>query len=72
VLLGLDETPGARMVLSREAIYTGISRAKKLCLLFGKRPILNSFIRREELSSRKTFLTESISEAIDRLERERK
>lgn len=58
----LDEYAGARIVTSREWIYTAISRAKRLCLLIGKLPVANSMVRRVALTNRKTFLVERIQE----------
>lgn len=62
VIVMLDECPGARMVASREWIYTACSRAKRLCLLVGKKATADSMTRRQALSRRKTFLTEQIDE----------
>ncbi len=58
----LDEYPGAKMVCSREWIYTAISRAKKLCLLIGKKATADSYCRKSSLAARKTFLKELILE----------
>ena len=60
VIVMVDDA--AKRVCSREWIYTAISRAKKLCILIGKRDTLNRFCRREVLSTRKTFLVEQIEE----------
>jgi exodeoxyribonuclease V alpha subunit len=62
VIIGLDDTPAARMVCSRNWIYTGISRAKKVCLLVGKRATADAFCRIEAVKPRVTFLTEEIKE----------
>lgn len=63
----IDEYPGARKVCSREWIYTGISRAKKLCLLIGKQSTAAGFCQRQALNLRKTFLAELIEQAkVDR------
>ena len=62
VLFGIDESAAARQGMSREAVYTAISRAKKACVLFGKRPVLDAFCRRVTLPLRKTFLVEEIRE----------
>jgi len=72
VLFGIDESAGARMVLSREAVYTILSRMQWFVAMFGKRAVLDGFCKRLALAPRKTFLTESITEEIERLERERK
>lgn len=62
VIVMLDEYPGAKRVCSREWVYTAISRAKKLCLLVGKRDVADRFCRRQVLPMRKTFLVERIGE----------
>ena len=69
VLFGIDESPGARMVLSREAVYTILSRMQWFVALFGKRPTLDNFCKRLALAPRKTFLEEEILEAVERRER---
>lgn len=67
VIVMIDEYPGARLVCSREWIYTAISRAKRLCLLVGKLGTAHSMCRREALSKRKTFLVELIDEGRESL-----
>lgn len=61
VIVALDEYPGAKMVCSRNWLYTAISRAKKVCLLVGKRQTADSMCLRDAISTRKTFLKERIS-----------
>ena len=60
----LDEYGGARMVCSREWIYTAVSRAKKLCLLIGKMQTAHGFTRRLALGKRKTFLAQLIQQEV--------
>ena len=60
VIVMLDEYPGARMVCSREWLYTAISRAKRLCLMVGKMGTAVGMCRKEALGKRKTFLVEEI------------
>lgn len=67
VVVMVDEYPGARRVCSREWIYTAISRAKKLCVLIGKKSTADRFCRREVLPFRKTFLVEQIAEQVELL-----
>jgi len=62
VVVMVDDYPGARMVCSREWAYTAISRAKKLCLLIGKKATFDGFCRRPMIQKRKTFLKELIEE----------
>ena len=61
VIVMLDEYPGAMRVASREWIYTGISRAKKLCFLVGKPETARRMCRRVALGDRKTLLRERIN-----------
>jgi exodeoxyribonuclease-5/exodeoxyribonuclease V alpha subunit len=62
VIVALDEYPGARMVCSREWLYTALSRAKTVCLPVGKQTVAESMIRRQAIQKRKTFLSELITE----------
>lgn len=62
VFVMLDEYAGARMVCSREWLYTAISRAKTACLLVGKLPVAYGMIGREAIRKRKTFLVERIKD----------
>jgi exodeoxyribonuclease V alpha subunit len=62
VIVALDEHPGARMVCSREWIYTAISRAKMVCFLVGQQATADSMVRRQKLRHRKTFLAELIQQ----------
>ena len=71
VLFGIDETSGARMVLSMEAVWTILSRFQWLQVLFGKRAVLNGYCKRFALKPRKTFLADEIRERIERLKYER-
>ena len=57
----LDESVPARMVSSRESIYTAISRAEKLCVLLGRKSIADEICERQILHSRKTFLAERVT-----------
>lgn len=62
VLVVIDNYPGAKMVCSREWVYTAISRAKKLCLLVGQEETAKRFCRRVALGDRKTFLKERVQQ----------
>jgi len=62
IIVMLDESPGARMVCSREWIYTAISRAKKVCFLVGKMTTAHDMLGRVALGRRKTFLVEQLQQ----------
>lgn len=55
-----DEYPGAKMVCSREWLYTAISRAKQRCVLIGRKATFDAMCRRVALGQRKTLLKERI------------
>ncbi|WP_321377015.1 AAA family ATPase [Trichococcus shcherbakoviae] len=61
ILWGLDESPGARMLGTRELFYTGISRGKYFDVLFGKRQTAESMCFRRAITKRKTFLKELLT-----------
>lgn len=61
VAVVLDKYPGARMVMSREWIYTAISRAKTECHLIGELDVAYQSCRRQQLDERKTFLVEQVA-----------
>lgn len=67
IVLG-DEYPGAKMVCSREWLYTGLSRAKQRCVLIGKRATFDAMCRRIALADRKTLLKERILLNVAKLE----
>jgi exodeoxyribonuclease V alpha subunit len=56
--------PSARMLTSREWIYTAVSRAGELCVLVGKIGNARKMALRPSLDKRKTFLRELISSAL--------
>ena len=59
VIVMLDEYQGAKMLCTRNWIYTAGSRAKTLCLMIGKKSTADAMLRRDGLR-RKTFLVEEI------------
>ena len=67
VIILADEYGGARLVQTRQWLYTSVSRGKKLCLVIGKQTTCDDMCRRDGLFSRKTFLVQRIKEAIDGL-----
>jgi exodeoxyribonuclease V alpha subunit len=58
IVVLLDANAG--MVANREWIYTGISRASKLCFLVGKMETAMRFVQKMGLTKRKTFLKEML------------
>ena len=66
VLVVLDSYPGARLVCSREWIYTAISRAKLGCFLVGEIGELQNMIAKRAIHRRKTFLKERLVERLER------
>jgi len=61
VLVLIDEYPGARMVCDRSWLYTAISRAKKRCVLIGRKATAERFCRQQKMGRRKTFLKQLIA-----------
>jgi exodeoxyribonuclease V alpha subunit len=58
VIIPIDESDRARRVVSRELLYTAISRAKKRCILLGRRSIADEWCQTVVMRKRKTFLKE--------------
>ncbi len=56
VIVGLDPSPAAQRVCSREWLYTAISRAKRACTLVGLKATADNYCRRRAIGLRKTFL----------------
>jgi exodeoxyribonuclease V alpha subunit len=56
----IDSYPGAKMVCSREWLYTAISRAKEKCFLIGSSKTAEEMCRKVVAGKRKTFLRELI------------
>lgn len=59
VIVMVDEE--AKQIASRELIYTAISRAKRVCLILGKRAVIDKQLRIVSLGKRKTFLKELLT-----------
>ena len=59
-IIMIDDYPGAKMVCDRAWIYTAISRAKKHCLLIGRKSTADRFCRVNRIANRKTMLREQI------------
>jgi exodeoxyribonuclease V alpha subunit len=68
VITMLDDYPGARMVFSREFLYTAISRAKDTQYLIGRKATADAMCARPAIWRRKTFLRERIAIERARLE----
>lgn len=64
VVVLLDEYPGAQMLMTRNWIYTAVSRAEVACAVIGKRSVLEAACRQDGLQ-RKTFLAEMLREDAD-------
>lgn len=63
VIVVVDDN--ARFVCSREWWYTACSRAEQLLVTVGRLDVLHKQCRRSELTSRKTFMAEGLTKAID-------
>ena len=53
------------VMLQRNLIYTGITRAKKICVLIGQTKALSYAVRNLTVSKRNTLLRERIREAVE-------
>lgn len=62
VVVMLDDHNSAKRVCSRQWIYTGISRAKTLCVMIGRNVRAQEMCGVDSLFKRKTFLREAIIE----------
>ncbi len=62
VIVMLDSSGAGNRVMSRQWIYTAISRAKYCCKLIGQLSTALSACKRDALEKRKTFLVEKIQE----------
>jgi exodeoxyribonuclease V alpha subunit len=60
VITMLDDYPVARMVCSREWLYTAISRARQVQYLIGRKATADTMCARPAIWKRKTFLRERI------------
>lgn len=59
----IDESPNAQRVMSREWIFTALSRAEKMCICIGRKKTIMDCCGRTALAERKTFLTEHLRDA---------
>ncbi len=60
----LPLVPGVPMLLTRNLLYTGISRAKKLCVLLGSMETLKLMLNNDRSAKRNTSLSDRIRRAI--------
>lgn len=67
VIVMLDSYGGARRVMTREWLYTAVSRAKTLCVVIGAKHVADAACRRSGLWQRKTFLREEVETLRGRL-----
>lgn len=63
VIIGLDDSGGARIVCDRSWIYTAISRARDECYLIGRAETIEQMRRENRIDRRRTFLAARIKEA---------
>ena len=61
----LPLVPGVPMLLTRNLLYTGISRAKKLCVLLGSMETLKLMLNNDRSAKRNTSLSDRIRRAIE-------
>jgi ATP-dependent exoDNAse (exonuclease V) alpha subunit len=59
VVVIADEAAGS--VACRELVYTAISRAKDICVIIGKRSVIDRQSAKVSLGKRKTFLRELLT-----------
>jgi exodeoxyribonuclease V alpha subunit len=62
VILMIDESPAARLICTREWVYTALSRGKELVITIGRLSVLKQMCARQSLEKRKTFLTELLTD----------
>src|SRR5690606_25782540 len=62
VIVLADDNSSARMVQTRNWIYTALSRAKKFCVVIGNKAVIWDMLRRDGIMRRKTFLAERVKE----------
>lgn len=60
VVIVADPSERAKTVVGREFIYTAISRAKKKCLILGKRDVVDEWCQKLTLRRRTTLLAERL------------
>ena len=65
VIVMVDEYMGAKRLCDRAWLYTAVSRAKKLCILIGKKSTADSYCKVNKIDYRKTFLADLITEEIE-------
>jgi hypothetical protein len=63
-VLVIDDSEKAKRVACRELLYTAISRAKKRCLLIGRRAVADEWSNTVTMRKRKTMLAHEIREQI--------
>lgn len=61
VILPIDDSPAASRVMSRNWVYTAISRAKHACRVFGNSSVLNKAVQKDGIGGRKTLLAEMLA-----------
>lgn len=57
--------PGAPLLMTRSILYTGISRAKKLCVLVGNPKVLSHMVESKQMKNRNSSLDERLKKAME-------
>lgn len=61
VILPIDDSPAASRVMSRNWVYTAISRAKSACYLIGDTRHIDKAVRKDGIAGRKTILADRLA-----------
>src|SRR5690606_1499754 len=61
VIYVADHQGGAKRLISRELVYTAISRAERCCLTIGSSDTIAQGLKRIAINERKTFLRELVN-----------
>jgi len=72
VVIVLPDTYVSRMLLSRNLLYTAVTRSRKLCILLGKEYIIHKAINNSVVDKRNTMLDYWMDKEHFRLKKERK
>lgn len=67
VIIPIDESERTKRIVSRELLYTAISRAKKRCIMIGRRAVADEWCHTVIMLKRKTFLQDRVRDALSRM-----